>query len=27
MADASLFRTTNRVLAALPFLEWRRLEP
>ncbi len=27
MADASFFRTTNRVLAALPFLEWRRLEP
>ncbi len=27
MADASLFRTANRVLAALPFLEWRRLEP
>ena len=27
MTDASSIRTTNRVLAALPFLEWRRLEP
>jgi CRP-like cAMP-binding protein len=27
MADASSVRTTNQVLAALPFLEWRRLEP
>lgn len=27
MTDASSVRTTNRVLGALPFLEWRRLEP
>jgi acetyltransferase len=27
MADTSSARTTNQVLAALPFLEWRRLEP
>jgi CRP-like cAMP-binding protein len=27
MADASSARATNQVLAALPFLEWRRLEP
>jgi CRP-like cAMP-binding protein len=27
MANASSARTTNQVLAALPFQEWRRLEP
>lgn len=27
MTDASSARTTNQVLAALPFLEWRRLQP
>ena len=27
MADTPSARTTNQVLAALPFLEWRRLEP
>jgi CRP-like cAMP-binding protein len=27
MADAPSARATNQVLAALPFLEWRRLEP